>query len=96
MLMPQPQRAMGVEPDCHLIIRPNRHEKAQLILERSGRVHTNLMLRFNANSLGALFTEKPVLGISSVPSLVFDKPIYDYVWDPLVQLNVRPSAILGP
>ena len=38
------------------------------------------MLRFNANSLGALFTEKPVLGISSLPSLVFDKPIYDYVW----------------
>ena len=74
------QRALAVEPDCHLIIRPNRHEKAQMILERSGRVHTNLMLRFNANSLGALFTEKPVLGISSVPSLVFDKPIYDYVW----------------
>ena len=23
---------------------------------------------------------KPVLGISSLPSLVFDKPIYDYVW----------------
>ena len=74
------QRALVVEPDCHLIIRPNRHEKAQMILERSGRVHTNLMLRFNANSLGALFTEKPVLGISSLPSLVFDKPIYDYVW----------------
>ena len=74
------QRAMIVEPDCHLIPRPNRHEKAQMILERSGRVHTNLMLRFNANSLGALFTEKPVLGISSLPSLVFDKLIYDYVW----------------
>ena len=33
------QRALVVEPDCHLIIRPNRHEKAQKILERSGRVH---------------------------------------------------------
>ena len=74
------QRAMVVEPDCHLIPRPNRHEKAQMILTRSGRVHSNLMLRFNANSLGALFTEKPTLGISSLPSLVFDKQIYDYVW----------------
>jgi hypothetical protein len=74
------QRALVVEPNCHLIIRPNRHEKAQIILERSGHVHTNLMLRFNANSLGALFTEKPALGISSLPSLVFDKQIYDYVW----------------
>ena len=74
------QRAMVVEPDCSLIPRPNRHEKAQMILTRSGHVHTNLMLRFNANSLGALFTEKPALGISSLPSLVFDKQIYDYVW----------------
>ena len=74
------QRALVVEPNCHLIIRPNRHDKAQMILERSGRVHTNLMLRFNANSLGALFTEKTALGISSLPSLVFDKQIYDYVW----------------
>ena len=74
------QRAMMVKPDCHLIPRPNRHEKAQTILKRSGRVHTNLMLRFNANSLGALFTEKPVLGISSLPSFVFDKSIYDFVW----------------
>lgn len=74
------QRAMVVKPDCHAIPRPNRHEKAQYILERIGRVHSNLMLRFNANSLGALFTEKPTLGISSLPNLVFEKPIYDYVW----------------
>ena len=74
------QRAMVVEPDCHLIPRPNRHEKAQMILTRSGRVHSNLMLRFNANSLSVLFTEESVLGISSLPSLVFKKPIYDYVW----------------
>ena len=36
------QRAMVVEPDCHLITRPNRHEKAQMILSRNGRVHFNL------------------------------------------------------
>jgi len=74
------QRAMVVEPDCHAIPRPNRHEKAQSILERKGRVHANLMTRFNANSLGVFFTEKPSLGISSLPNVVFEKPIFDYVW----------------
>lgn len=74
------QRAMVVEPDCHLITRPNRHEKAQKILTLNGRVHFNTMLRFNANSLGVLFTEKPALGINSLPNVVLKKQVYDYVW----------------
>ena len=74
------QRAMVVEPDCHLITRPNRHEKAQMILSRNGRVHFNVMLRFNANSLGVLFTEKPALGINTLPNVVLKKQVYDYVW----------------
>lgn len=74
------QRSMMVEPDCHAIPRPNRHEKAQTILKHSGRVHFNTMLRFNANSLGVLFTEESVLGISSLPNIVFEKLIFDYVW----------------
>ena len=52
------QRALVVEPDCHLIPRPNRHEKAQRLLVRSGRVHFNVDIGFNANSLGVLFTQK--------------------------------------
>ena len=74
------QRAMVVEPDCHLITRPNRHEKAQMILSRNGRVHFNVDMRFNANSLGVLFTEKPTIGISSLPNVVLKKQVYDYVW----------------
>ncbi len=74
------QRAMVVEPDCHAIPRPNRHEKAQMILTRSGRVHFNVDIGFSANSLGVLFTEKPSLGISSLPNVVFEKLICDYVW----------------
>ncbi len=74
------QRAMMVEPDCHLITRPNRHGKAQAILTRNGRVHFNTMIGFNANSLGVLFTEKPALGINSLPNVVLKKQIYDYVW----------------
>ena len=74
------QRAMIVEPDCHLIKRRNRHDKAQTILARNGRVHFNTMIGFNANSLGVLFTEKPALGINSLPNVVLKKQIYDYVW----------------
>ena len=74
------QRAMMVEPDCHLIKRPNRHDKAQAILARNGRVHFNVMIGFNANSLGVLFTEKPTLGINSLPNVVLKKQVYDYVW----------------
>ena len=74
------QRAMVVEPDCHLTPRPNRHNKARDILSRNGRVHFNVMIGFNANSLGVLFTEKSALGINSLPNVVLKKPIYDYVW----------------
>ena len=74
------QRAMVVQPDCHLITRPNRHDKAQKILTLNGRVHFNVDMRFNANSLGVLFTGKPAIGISSLPNVVLKKQIYDYVW----------------
>ncbi len=74
------QRAMMVEPDCHLITRPDRHEKAQKILARSGRVHFNVDMRYNSNSLGVLFTKKSAVGISSLPNVVLKKSIYDYVW----------------
>ena len=76
------QRAMVVEPDCHLITRPNRHEKAQMILSRNGRVHFNMNMRFNANSLGILFTEKESIGIALIPNIAFkDRNCkYDYAW----------------
>ncbi|MYG08695.1 hypothetical protein F4167_19190, partial [Candidatus Poribacteria bacterium] len=74
------QRAMVVEPDCHLIPRPNRHDKAQAILARNGRVHFNVDIGFSANSLGVLFTEKPAIGGSSLPNVILKKTIYDYVW----------------
>ena len=74
------QRAMAVEPDCHLITRPNCHDKAQRILTRNSCVHFNVDMRFNANSLGVLFTEKPAIGISSLPNVVLKKFVWDYVW----------------
>ena len=74
------QRAMVVQPDCHCIIRPTAWDKAQRILKRSGRVHHNSSLRFNANSLTVLFTERPAIGINTIPNIVFSNPLYDYVW----------------
>ena len=73
------QRAMVVQPDCHGIIRSNYWDKAQQILERNGRVHHNLDLRFNANSLSVLFTEKTSIGIG-LPNVVFNNPLHDYVF----------------
>ena len=74
------QRAIVVQPDSHLIPRPNQYEKAQKILERSGRLHFNVDIGFSANSLGVLFTEKSAIGGSSLPSVVLKKAIYDYAW----------------
>ena len=73
------QRALVVQPDCHGLIRSNFWDKAQEILERSGRVHHNLDLRFNANSLSVLFTEKPAIGIG-LPNVVFENLLHDYVF----------------
>ena len=74
------QRAMVVEPDSHGIIRPNSWEKAQRILGRNSRSHQNIGLRFNASSLSVLFTEKPAIGIRSLPNVVFENPSYDYAF----------------
>lgn len=76
------QRAMVVEPDCHLITRPNCHDKVQKILARNGRVHFNLNMRFNANSLGVLFTEEQAIGIALIPNIAFKNRNckYDYAW----------------
>ena len=74
------QRAMVVQPDCHGLIRSNHWDKAQEILERAGRVHHNAFLRFNANSLSVLFTEKTAIGINTLPNVVFDNPLWEYVW----------------
>ena len=73
---------MVVEPDCHLVPRPNRHDKVKKILARNGRVHFNLNMRFNANSLGVLFTEKLAIGIALIPNVVFKDRDgrYDFAW----------------
>ena len=74
------QRAMVVKTDCHGVIRSGRYEKAQEILRRSSRVHHNASLQFNANSLAVLFTEQVSLGIGTLPNVIFDNSLWEYVW----------------
>ena len=74
------QRTMVVKPDCHGIIRSNYWDQAQQILERNSRIHQNIGLRFNANSLSVLFTEKPTIGMSLLPNVAFKNSLYEYVW----------------
>ena len=74
------QRAMMVQPDCHGLIRSGHWDQAQRVLARNGRVHHMAKLRFNANSLAVLFTERPAIGVNTLPNVVFDDISYDYVW----------------
>ena len=74
------QRAMVVQSDRHGIIRSDRWEQAQRVLERNSRVHHMAKLRFNANSLAVLFTERDSIGVNTIPNVVFTNPEYDYVW----------------
>ena len=54
-------------------------------------------MRFNANSLGVLFTTKSVVGVALMPNIVFkDKNReYDYAWTLLGQFNLGTSPLLG-
>lgn len=74
------QRAMIVAPDAHGILRPNTTAKLQKLLARNSRAHYNQALRFNANSVAALFTEKPVLGVTSIKNVAFQNPRYEIPW----------------
>ena len=74
------QRTMVVEPDSHGIVRSNSWNKAQRILDRNSRIHQNIGLRFNANSLAVLFTKRPAIGVRLLPNVVFENPSYDYAF----------------
>ncbi len=74
------QRALLVSPDCHGIIRSDSWDRAQRVLENIGRVHHNVALHFNTNSLAALFTDAPTIGVNLLPTVKFNSPLYDYVW----------------
>ena len=89
------QRSMIVETDCHGTIRSGRYEKAQEILRRTSRIHHNASLQFNANSLAVLFTEQASLGIGTLPNVVFDNSLWEYVWTLWGKFNIGFVVLLG-
>ena len=74
------QRAMVVQPDSHGVLRPDGRPKLQRLLARNSRAHYNLGLRFNANSIVSLFTEKPTLGVRSIKNVAFENTLYEIPW----------------
>ena len=74
------QRAMLVPPNAHVHPRPNSAEKVQRIMRLNGRVHYNMELRFNANSLAVMFTKQDAIGVNKLPNVVFDNKMHEYAW----------------
>ena len=74
------QRTMVVAPDAHAVPRPNMAEKVQRILKLNSRVHYNLEMQFNANSLAVMFTDRETLGIALIPNVYFTDARYEYAW----------------
>ena len=74
------QRAMLVPPNAHAHPRPNSAEKVQRIMRLNGSVHYNMELRFNANSLAVMFTDRDAIGVNKLPNVVFDNRIHEYAW----------------
>ena len=74
------QRSMIVAPNAHAQPRLNSAEKVKNIMRFNSRVHYNMELRFNANSLGVMFTEQDTIGVNKLPNVFFDNKIHEYVW----------------
>lgn len=74
------QLAMVVSPDSHGRPRPNVRAKVKEILALNGRVHYNECLRFDANSLAVMFTERDAIGVNKIPNIVFQDKCYEYAW----------------
>ena len=74
------QRSMIVAPNAHAQPRLNSAEKVKNIMRFNSRVHYNMELRFNANSLAVMFTEQDTIGVNKLPNVFFDNKIHEYVW----------------
>ncbi|MDE0688952.1 MAG: hypothetical protein OXI61_12350 [Candidatus Poribacteria bacterium] len=74
------QRAIVVQPDVHALPRPNAGKAIEKIKNLKSRVHYNMFLRFNTNSLAAMFTEQNATGANLIPSIIFEDKSYEYVW----------------
>lgn len=71
------QRSMLVLPDSRAIPLPKAEIAVQKRVDRNSRTHYNMLLRFTANSVIALFTDEPSIGPRSVTNVAFDDIRYE-------------------
>ena len=55
--------------------------KHKEVLSRNSRVHHMAKLRFNANSLAVLFTERDSIGVNTIPNVAFINPDFELCLD---------------
>ncbi len=74
------QRSMAVLPDSRAIPLPKAETAVQKRIDRNSRTHYNMLMRFNTNSVIALFTEKSAIGPTSITNVAFENPRYEIPW----------------
>ena len=74
------QRSMIVLPDSRAVPLPNAKTKVQKRVDQNSRAHYNMALRFNSNSVAALFTEKPSIGPTLITNVAFENSRHEIPW----------------
>ena len=74
------QRSMLVLPDSRAIPVPNSETKVQNRVDRNSRTHYNMVPRFTACSIIALFTEQPAVGPTLITNVAFENPRHEISW----------------
>ena len=74
------QRSMLVLPDSRAIPVPNAETKVQNRVDRNSRTHYNMVPRFTACSIIALFTEQSAIGPTLITNVAFENPRHEIPW----------------
>ncbi len=74
------QRSMLVLPDSRVIPVPDAETKVQNRVDRNSRTHYNMVPRFTACSIIALFTEQSAIGPTLITNVAFENPRYEIPW----------------
>ena len=80
------ERRLVVEPDQEGQVKAIRseqqavNEKAQRIQDTATRAHYNCDLQFNSQSLVVAMTERPCIGGTAWPSVIFENPEHEYAF----------------
>ena len=74
------ERQLIVAPDAEGEIKTGMDARAAQIWATATRVHYNLDLQFNSQSLIAAMTERPCAGGTAWPSIIFENPEHEYAF----------------